>query len=129
MQVEFQKEHPDGSATYTFDMTPEETRMMLLFGIRRAMEEACKAGSEWDETEDYLQGDLLEKPVVEYREFGSLQQWPGEPLQFYANIEGVLNHPELGYQRTVRTSLLVTLPDEAGTFETLNTKYVRVKDE
>lgn len=123
MQVELIKEHEDGSATFNFDMSPDETRWMVVFGIRRALEEAVARGEEWHD------GETQPKPVVEYRKFGSLQQWPGEPLQFYANIEGVLNHPKLGYQRTVRTSLLVTLPDEQGNFETLNTKYVKVKDD
>ena len=49
MQVELIKEHEDGSATFTFDMSPDETRWMVVFGIRRALEEAVARGEEWHE--------------------------------------------------------------------------------
>lgn len=47
MEVNLIKEHDDGGATFRFDMTPEETAMMVLFGIRRALEEAVQHGKEW----------------------------------------------------------------------------------
>lgn len=31
MQVELAKENEDGSAVFTFDMTPQETKMMVLY--------------------------------------------------------------------------------------------------
>lgn len=51
MEMQLVKEHEDGSATYTIDMTPEETKMMVLFGIRRALEEAVAKGKEWYDEE------------------------------------------------------------------------------
>ena len=47
MQVKLIKENPDGSAVFTFDMTPEETEMLLLNGIRCAIEAGIKSGTEW----------------------------------------------------------------------------------
>lgn len=47
MEVELIEEHKDGSASFRFDMTPEETEMMVLFGIRRAVEEGIKQAMEW----------------------------------------------------------------------------------
>lgn len=47
MEVNLIKEHEDGSATYRFEMTQEESKMMVIFGIRRAMEEAVQRGKEW----------------------------------------------------------------------------------
>lgn len=37
MDVILAKENADGSAVFTFDMTPEETRMMVLLGIKTAL--------------------------------------------------------------------------------------------
>ena len=123
MKVEMVKEHEDGSATFIFDMTDEEKESIVVFGLRRALEEAVARGEEWHDK------DVLPKPVVRYQKFVSLKQWPGEDFMFYANIEGVLDHPILGNEPEVRTSLLVTLPDKDGNFETMNTKYVKVQDE
>ena len=123
MKVEMVKEYEDGSATFTFDMTDAEKESIVVFGLRRALEEAVARGEEWHDT------DVLPKPVVRYQKFVSLNQWPGEDFMFYAKIEGVLDHPILGNEPEVRTSLLVTLPDKDGNFETMNTKYVKVTDE
>lgn len=59
MQVELAKENEDGSAVFTFDMTPEETRMMVLYGIKCALEAAVKDAKAWDGDEDLqaLQGE------------------------------------------------------------------------
>lgn len=123
MKVEMVKEHEDGSATFTFDMDDSEIQSIVVFGLRRALEEAIARGEEWHDT------DVVHKPVVRYHKFVGLKQWPGEDFMFYAKIEGVLDHPILGNEPEVRTSLLVTLPDKDGNFETMNTKYVKVKDE
>jgi hypothetical protein len=55
MKVELAKENADGSAVFTFDMTPEETRMMVLYGIQCALEAAIKDAETWDGDKD-LQG-------------------------------------------------------------------------
>lgn len=47
MEVHQLEEYPDGSAAFQFNCTPEETQMLLVFGIRRALEEAVKQGKEW----------------------------------------------------------------------------------
>ena len=52
MDVQLAKENEDGSAVFTFDMTPEESKMMVLYGIRCALENAIKNAKEWDGTED-----------------------------------------------------------------------------
>lgn len=52
MQVELAKENEDGSAVFTFDMTAEETRMMVLYGIKCALEAALKDAEAWDGDKD-----------------------------------------------------------------------------
>ena len=52
MQVELAKENEDGSAVFTFDMTPEETRLMVLYGIKCALEAALKDAEAWDGDKD-----------------------------------------------------------------------------
>ena len=47
MEVNLFKENEDGSAVFTFNCTPAETEMLVIFGIRRALEEAVKQGKEW----------------------------------------------------------------------------------
>jgi len=37
MDIILAKENADGSAVFTFDMTAEETRMMVLLGIKTAL--------------------------------------------------------------------------------------------
>ena len=48
MQVELVKENEDGSAVFTFDMTPEETRMMVILGIKTALLAAIEDMKSWD---------------------------------------------------------------------------------
>lgn len=48
MEVQLAKENTDGSAVFTFDMTPEETKMMVLYGIKCALEAAIKDAKAWD---------------------------------------------------------------------------------
>ena len=59
MRVELAKENEDGSAVFTFDMTAEETRMMVLYGIKCALEAAVKDAEAWDADKDLqaLEGD------------------------------------------------------------------------
>lgn len=59
MQVDLAKENEDGSAVFTFNMTPEETRMMVLYGIKCALEAASKDAEAWDGDKDLqaLQSD------------------------------------------------------------------------
>lgn len=52
MDVQLAKENEDGSAVFTFDMTPEETRMMVLYGIKCALEAAIKDAKAWDGDSD-----------------------------------------------------------------------------
>lgn len=52
MQVDLAKENTDGSAVFTFDMTPEETKMLVLYGIKCALEAAIKDAGAWDGTSD-----------------------------------------------------------------------------
>jgi hypothetical protein len=47
MEVNLIKENEDGSADFTFECTAEETKMLLTYAIRRAIEEAVKQGMEW----------------------------------------------------------------------------------
>jgi hypothetical protein len=48
MQVEMVKENDDGSAIFTFEMTPEETKSFVLLGIKTAMLAAIKDAESWD---------------------------------------------------------------------------------
>jgi hypothetical protein len=41
------KEHEDGSATYSFDMTPEERETLLSLGIITALKNGIKEGSKY----------------------------------------------------------------------------------
>ena len=42
------KENEDGSAVFTFDMTPEEKTSLLLYGIKCALENAAKDAEAWN---------------------------------------------------------------------------------
>ena len=72
----------------------------------------------------------LNKPEVFYMGPLTIKEWwytPEEdPKQYVALLEQVLNHHALGDCLDVRTSKIVEWPDKDGTFETLNTRYVRV---
>ena len=44
MNVEMIKENEDGSASYSFDMTREETEALIRFGILEALKAAIREG-------------------------------------------------------------------------------------
>ena len=52
MRVDLIKENEDGSAVFTFDMTAEENRMLVLYGIKCALEAALKDAEAWDGSKD-----------------------------------------------------------------------------
>jgi hypothetical protein len=64
MQVKLIKENPDGSADVLLDMQPDELEMLLLNGIRCAIEAGIARGSAWrvDALPDLLDDD--ESPAV-----------------------------------------------------------------
>jgi hypothetical protein len=47
MNVILLKEHKDGSATYSFDMTLEERETLLSLGIMTALKNGIKEGSKY----------------------------------------------------------------------------------
>lgn len=60
MNVTLAKENPDGSAVFTFDMTPEETRMMVLLGIKTALLAGIEDAQAWNgdaDLEELQQGN------------------------------------------------------------------------
>jgi hypothetical protein len=48
MDIILAKENADGSAVFTFDMTAEETRMMVLLGIKTALLAGIEDAKLWD---------------------------------------------------------------------------------
>jgi hypothetical protein len=48
MDVILAKENEDGSAVFTFDMSPEETRMMVLLGIKTALLAGIEEAKKWN---------------------------------------------------------------------------------
>jgi hypothetical protein len=52
MNVILAKENEDGSAVFTFDMTPEETRMMVLLGIKTAILAGIEDAKLWNADAD-----------------------------------------------------------------------------
>jgi hypothetical protein len=44
MQVDLIKEHEDGSATFQFDLTNEEAKALLTFGILEAIKAGLREG-------------------------------------------------------------------------------------
>jgi len=48
MDVILAKENADGSAVFTFDMTAEETRMMVLLGIKTALLAGLEDAKLWN---------------------------------------------------------------------------------
>jgi len=48
MDVILAKENEDGSAVFTFDMSPEETRMMVLLGIKTALLAGIEEAKLWN---------------------------------------------------------------------------------
>jgi hypothetical protein len=51
-EVTHVRDNEDGSATYTFNLTEEQEKMFILFGLRRAIEEGIKAGKEWADVQE-----------------------------------------------------------------------------
>ena len=47
MKLELIEEFADGTAAFRFELTAQEVENMVLFGIRRALEEAAKQALEW----------------------------------------------------------------------------------
>ena len=47
MEVNLRKEHEDGSATYTFDMSDEERLALLQLGIITALERGIEEGKKY----------------------------------------------------------------------------------
>lgn len=52
MELFLAKENEDGSAVFTIDMTPEETKAFVLLGIKTAMLSGIEDAKEWDGSDD-----------------------------------------------------------------------------
>lgn len=52
MNVILAKENADGSAVFTFDMTPEETRSMIILGLKTAILAGIEDAKGWDGESD-----------------------------------------------------------------------------
>jgi hypothetical protein len=52
MDVQLAKENEDGSAVFTFDMTPEETRAMVILGLKTAILAGIESAKDWDGESD-----------------------------------------------------------------------------
>ena len=52
MNVILAKENADGSAVFTFDMTPEETRSMVILGLKTAILAGIESAKDWDGSSD-----------------------------------------------------------------------------
>lgn len=52
MNVILAKENADGSAVFTFDMTPEETRSMIILGLKTAILAGIEDAKGWDGDSD-----------------------------------------------------------------------------
>ena len=52
MNVILAKENADGSAVFTFDMTPEETRAMIILGLKTAILAGIEDAKGWDGDSD-----------------------------------------------------------------------------
>jgi len=53
MDLKLIKEHEDGSATYTFDMSDEERLALLQLGIITALKAGIEEGKKYSDNEDY----------------------------------------------------------------------------
>jgi hypothetical protein len=51
MDLKLVKEHEDGSATYSFDMSDEERLALLQLGIITALERGIEEGKKYDDVE------------------------------------------------------------------------------
>jgi len=54
MEVTIAKENADGSAVFTFEMTPEETKAFVLLGIKTAILAGIEDAKKWDGTNDLI---------------------------------------------------------------------------
>lgn len=52
MKVDLIKENTDGSAVFTFEMTPEETKSFVLLGIKTAILAGIEDAKTWDADSD-----------------------------------------------------------------------------
>lgn len=59
MELVLAKENADGSAVFTIDMTPEETRVFVLLGVKTAILAGIEDAKAWDGESD------LEEPQQE----------------------------------------------------------------
>lgn len=48
MQVELAKQNADGSAVFTFNMTPEETKAMVILGLKTAILAGIEDAKLWN---------------------------------------------------------------------------------
>ena len=53
MEVNLRKEHEDGSATYTFDMSDEERDSLLRLGIITALERGIEEAKKYQDDMEY----------------------------------------------------------------------------
>jgi hypothetical protein len=53
MEVTLNKEHEDGSATYTFDMSDDERDSLLRLGIITALERGIEASKKYQDDMEY----------------------------------------------------------------------------
>jgi hypothetical protein len=60
MDVILAKENADGSAVFTFDMTAEEIRMMVLLGLKTAILAGIEDAKKWDGDADLQDSDGTE---------------------------------------------------------------------
>lgn len=52
MELVLAKENADGSAVFTIDMTPEETEVFVLLGIKTALLAGIESAKDWDGESD-----------------------------------------------------------------------------
>jgi len=57
MDLKLVREHEDGSATYTFDMSDEERLALLHLGIITALERGIEEGKKYRDDEEHLDGE------------------------------------------------------------------------
>ena len=53
MEVNLRKEHEDGSATYTFDMSDDERDSLLRLGIITALERGIEEAKKYQDDMEY----------------------------------------------------------------------------
>jgi hypothetical protein len=53
MEVNLRKEHEDGSATYTFDMSDDERDALLRLGIITALERGIEESKKYQDDTEY----------------------------------------------------------------------------